>query len=193
MRRPKMSTRWRTAALAPVMALALAAPAAAASPWLHVRVLEDEGDKVSVNLPLSVVRVALSIIPEKISDGKHFKIDDHDHLSIAEMKALWRELRNSAEGDLVTVESADENVRVSREGELMLVRVDGHERGEEVAVEIPLSLVDALLAPEGEELDFEAAVEHLEQIRGDIVRVKGDDGTVRIWIDDNAGSTGAGE
>ena len=169
-----MSTNWRIAALAPVLALAVAAPAAAASPWLHVRVEEGKGDKVSVNLPLSVVRVALSLAPEKITDGKHFRIDGHDHLTIAEMKTLWRELRNTAEG------------------ELMVVRVDSRERDEEVAVEVPLSLVDALLAPEGDVLDFEAAIQHLEGVRGDIVRVKGGDGTVRVWIDENAGSTGSG-
>jgi hypothetical protein len=187
-----MSTNWRIAALAPVLALAVAAPAAAASPWLHVRVEEGKGDKVSVNLPLSVVRVALSLAPEKITDGKHFRIDGHDHLTIAEMKTLWRELRNTAEGELVRVESEDENVQVSREGELMVVRVDSRERDEEVAVEVPLSLVDALLAPEGDALDFEAAIQHLEGVRGDIVRVKGGDGTVRVWIDENAGSTGSG-
>lgn len=187
-----MSTNWRTAAIAPVLAMAMAAPAAAASPWLHVRVHEDKGDKVSVNLPLSVVRVALSMAPEKLTDGKHFRIDDHDHLSIAQMKELWRELRNTAEGELVRVESDDENVRVSREGELMVVRVDSQKRDEEVAVEVPLSLVDALLAPEGDELDIEAAIQHLEAIRGDIVRVKGDDSTVRIWIDELAGSSEAG-
>jgi hypothetical protein len=186
-----MSTNWRAAAIAPVLAMAMAAPAAAASPWLHVRVHEEKGDKVSVNLPLSVVRVALAMAPEKITDGKHFKIDDHDHLSIADMKTLWRELRNAAEGELVRVESEDDNVRVAREGELMVVRVESHERAEEVVVEVPLSLVDALLAPEGDELDIEAALQHLEEVRGDIVRVKGDDATIRVWIDELAGSTGS--
>jgi hypothetical protein len=187
-----MSTNWRIAALAPVLALAVAAPAAAASPWLHVRVHEDQGDKVSVNLPLSVVRLALSMAPEKIADGKHFRFDDHDHLSIAQMKTLWRELRDTAEGELVRVESDDDNVRVSREGELMVVRVTSLKRDEEVNVEVPLKLVDALLAPAGDELDIEAAIQHLESVRGDIVRVKGDDATVRVWIDETAGSNGSG-
>jgi len=187
-----MSTNWRTAAIAPVLAFAVAAPAAAARPWLPVRVHEEKGDKVSVNLPLSVVRVALSIARDKISDGEHFKIDGHDHISIAEMKTLWRELRDTAEGELVRVESEDDNVRVSRQGELMVVHVDSKERSEEVAVEVPLSLVDALLAPEGDDLDVEAAVQHLESVRGDIVRVKGDDSNVRIWIDETAGSSESG-
>lgn len=186
-----MSTNWRTAAAAPVLALALAAPAAAANPWLHVRVDDSGGDKVRVNLPLSVVRVALAMAPEKISDGRHIHIDGHDHLTIAEIKTLWRELRNTAEGELVTVESEDEKVRVSREGELMVVRIEAGERGEQVAVELPLRVVDALLAPEGDALDIQAAIDGLEAVRGDIVRVTHDDGSVRIWIDENAGSTGA--
>jgi len=187
-----MSTNWRTAALAaPVLAMAMAAPAAAASPWLHVRVHEDKGDKVSVNLPLSVVQVALKMAPEKITDGKHFKIDEHDHITIADMKTLWRELRDTAEGELVRVESDDDDVRVAREGELMVVHVKSAERGEEVAVEVPLSLVDTLLAPEGDELDIEGALLQLDKVRGDIVRVKGDDATVRVWIDEQAGTPGS--
>lgn len=186
-----MSTNWRTAALAPVLAVAMAAPAAAANPWVHVRVDEKGGDKVRVNLPLSVVRVALSMAPEKITDGHHIHIDHHGHLTIAEIKELWRELRDTAEGELVTVESEDESVRVSREGELMVVRIDADGRGEQVAVELPLSVVDALLAPEGDELDIQSAIDRLEAVRGDIVRVNHDDGSVRVWIDENAGSTGA--
>lgn len=182
-----MSKMWRAAGLVPVLALALAAPAAAGS-WVHVRVDEPEGDKVAVNLPLGVVRAALALAPEKITDGRHIRIDRHDHFDIADLKALWRELRETPEGELVTVESDGENVRVAREGDKVVVRVDSSDRDEQVAVDVPLALVDVLLAPEGDELDLAGALTHLEGLRGDIVRVTGRDATVRVWIDDSASS-----
>ena len=58
--------------------------------------------------------------------------------------------------------------------------------GEEVRVEVPVSLVDAFLSGEGEEGNMEAAVAELQKRRGDIVRVKDDDSNVRIWIDEQS-------
>jgi hypothetical protein len=53
-----------------------------------------------------------------------------------------------------------------------------------VRVEIPVSLVDALLSGEGEEANIEAAIVELKKRRGDIVRVQDDDSHVRVWIDE---------
>jgi len=185
-----MSIRWRAAAIIPVLGLglALAAPAAAASSWVHVRVEQPEGENVRVNLPLGVVRAALALAPETITDGRHIRIDGHDHFAISDLKKLWQELRQTPEGELVTVESDDENVRVAREGEAVVVHVQSNERSEQVSVEVPVALVDALLAPEGDAIDVMGALTHLEAMRGDIVRVEGSDAKVRIWIDENAGS-----
>ena len=60
----------------------------------------------------------------------------------------------------MTVESEDENVKVVRKGDLVQVFVDKKAKpgkdgkaakGEEVRVEVPVSLVDAFLSGEGEE------------------------------------------
>jgi hypothetical protein len=57
---------------------------------------------------------------------------------------------------------------------------------------VPVSLVDAFLSGEGEEGNMEAAVAELQKRRGDIVRVKDDDSSVRIWIDEQAAPPPAG-
>jgi hypothetical protein len=98
------------------------------------------------------------------------------------------------DAELVSVESEDENVKVQRKGDLVLVLVDNKprtdkegkakKRGEQVRVEVPVSLVDALLSGEGEEANIEAAVAELKKRRGDIVRVQDDESHVRVWIDD---------
>ena len=49
---------------------------------------------------------------------------------------------------------------------------------------MPVSLVDALLSGEGDEVNIQAAVAELQKRRGDIVRVHDSDSNVRIWIDE---------
>ena len=50
-------------------------------------------------------------------------------------------------------------------------------------VEVPVSLVDALLSGEGDTVNIRAAVAELQKKRGDIVTVTEPDTTVRVWID----------
>ncbi len=54
----------------------------------------------------------------------------------------------------------------------------------DVRVELPVAVVDALLAGEGEQWNVRAAVAELQKRRGDIVRVNDPDSQVRIWIDE---------
>jgi hypothetical protein len=154
--------------------------------WLHVRVDEPRREsKVNVNLPLSVVEAALKAAPEKVvSDGRiHLGRHGHD-LSLADLRRLWKELRATGDAELVSVEDDDESVHVARAGSLVQIRVEKPGHGEQVHVDLPVTLVDALLSGEGEELDLDAALVEVRKLRGDIVRVKDDDSQVRVWIDE---------
>jgi hypothetical protein len=160
--------------------------AAAASPWVHIRVEEaDRSSKVSVNLPLSVVHAALKAAPERISSGGriHLGIGDKD-LSIADMRRIWSELKAAGDAELVQVDEVDEKVSVARKGDLVQVHVTKTNGNDEVWVEVPVSLVDALLATDGDQLDVRAAFDQLKERRGEIVRVKDKDSSVRVWIDE---------
>jgi hypothetical protein len=66
----------------------------------------------------------------------------------------------------------------------MLIHVDKPNGKESVRVEVPIEVVDALFSGQGEELNFRAGFAELQKRRGDIVRVKDDHSTVRIWIDE---------
>jgi len=161
--------------------------AQAGTPWLHVRVEEPRREaKVSVNLPLPVVEAALKAAPERIvSDGRiHLGHHDDHGLSLAEMRRLWKELRNTGDAELVSVEEQDETVHVARVGNLVQVRVSKAGGGEEVHVDVPVSLVDALLSGDDETVDVAAAMAEVGKLRGDVVRVKDDDSQVRVWIDE---------
>lgn len=200
----------RKSILAGVGLLALSAlPAATAAAqtgtaWLHVRVEEaKEATKVAVNLPLTVVEAVLKASPEMIEKHGKIHLGEEHGLKMADIRKAWKALSQAGDAELVTVESEDENVRVMRKGDLVQVFVDNKPKagkdgkpakgGEEVRVEVPVSLVDAFLSGEGEEGNFEAAIAELQKRRGDIVRVNDDDSNVRVWIDEQNTQAPAGK
>jgi hypothetical protein len=200
----------RKSILAGVGLLALSVlPAATAAAqtgtaWLHVRVEEaKEASKVSVNLPMAVVEAVLKASPEIIEKHGKVHFGDEHGLKMADIRKAWKALAEVGDAELVTVESEDENVRVMRKGDLVQVFVDSKAKpgkdgkpakgGEEVRVEVPVSLVDAFLSGEGEDGNIQAAVAELQKRRGDIVRVKDDDSNVRVWIDEQNTQAPAGK
>jgi hypothetical protein len=154
--------------------------------WLHVRVEEaGKGSKVSVNLPLTVVEAALKAAPETLeSHGRvHFGKNGHG-MSLADLRQMWKAVKDAGDTDFVTVEEPDgENVKVARRGELVEVHVTKGGK-QQVTVQLPVSLVDVLLSGEGDQLNVRAAMAELQNRRGDIVRVNDEQSTVRIWIDE---------
>lgn len=163
----------------------------AATPWLHIRVDEpDKSSKVSVNLPLTVVQAVLKSSPDSLgSHGRiHFGHRQRDEMSVSDFRHLWTELKAAGDADLVEVQDEDQSVHMARRGDVVEVRVDKHKGAvkgaSEVQVQIPVALVDALFSGTGDELNVDAAVAELQKRRGDIVQVNGEDGTVRIWVDE---------
>jgi hypothetical protein len=183
--------RVRTLGLAGIAALMVAAPVRSEAPasraWVHVRVEEpSRQSKVSVNLPVSVVEAALQAAPEKfMSKGQiHFGHRGKNDLSVSDLRKAWNEIKATGDAEFVTVEDEDETVRVSRAGNLMLIHVDKPSGKESVRVEVPMEVVDALFSGQGEELNLRAGFAELQKRRGDIVRVRDENSTVRIWIDE---------
>jgi hypothetical protein len=183
-----------TFGLAGLSALMLAAPgqsapqgAAATGAWVHVRVDEPaRKSKVSVNLPVSVVEAALQAAPEKVVSKGRIRLGGHggNDLSVADLRRAWSELRATGDAEFATVEDEEETVRVARAGNLVLVHVEKPAGREAVRVEVPIEVVDALLSGEGDELNIRAAFAELQKRRGDIVRVRDEKSTVRVWIDE---------
>lgn len=188
-------------AVAAVMAAAgaLAVPAVrgasqdAGTAWVHVRVDEPgKNSRVRVNLPLTVVEAALKAAPETIGADGRIHIGRHGrhgrHVSVAEMREAWAQLKTAGDAELVSVEEEDgDHVTVARRGDMVQVRVQGRPgRAEQVRVDVPTAVVDALLSAPGEELNVKAAIAELRAMKGEIVSVKDEDSTVRIWIDEAA-------
>ena len=176
----------------PVAVLALAlvfgASAAAAAPWLHIHVDEggDDPTTVRINVPVSLVKAVIPAIQaEEFSHGK-IRIDGHD-LDHIELREIWSALREAEDGEYITVESKDDNVRVAKEaGYLVIHVVESGRKGTTVDVRMPIPVVEALLSGEPDELDLLAAVEALGEVgEGELIVVNDDEDNtkVRIWIE----------
>lgn len=174
-------------ALATILLLAFTlAGAAAAEHWIHIKVEEGDGDeKVTVNLPVSLLSAAAALIPAEVHEDARIEIAELD-MDWEELMAFWQEVKRAPEATFVSVETPDETVKVRKEGDYVLVKTSERtDEGAEVDVKLPLAVIDALLSgPEGQ-LDFQAAIDALvAHGPGNLVSVRDQDETVRIWIDD---------
>ena len=171
------------------LALLVAAPLFAQIPWIHIAVDEtgEDDTRVNVNLPLSVVQIALAAAPEKIiSHGEFHLRHVNKDVDIESLRKMWAELRETGDAEFVTIEEEDETIRVRREGDFIRIDIDGRADGdpEQVHIDIPVSVVDALFSGDGETLNIKDALSALSKERGDIVRVNDGETKVRVWIDE---------
>jgi hypothetical protein len=188
-----MNTRTLALVALSVPLLGASAPAAppsgGAAAWLHVHVEEPkQRSRVQVNLPMTAVEAALKAAPDVLASHGRIHLGGHGrhHLELDDFRQLWKELKGAGDAEIVSVEDGDERVNVSKKGDLVLIRVQNEGQGESVHVDVPASLVDALLSTPGDELDIHAAVGELRKLRGDVVRVNDRTSTVRIWVDESA-------
>ena len=177
---PKLPAALATIALA-------AAPALAASDgrWIHVRVDEDgaHGAKVDVQVPLSMVSALMPSLKAKMDVNGQLDLGSKD-VSIDELRGYWRAVKESKDGNYVTVKDGSETVRIAKRGGVVHVDVDDGEKSEHVKMRLPVPLVDAVLGTK-DTLDVGALVDALHAApSGELIAVDDDDSKVRIWIDD---------
>ena len=166
--------------------------AASQERYLHVRVSHPGSNElVRVNVPLSLAsKVIPAINHGQLRDGK-VQIGDF-HADEVDVRAIIDALKTSPEGEFVTVQNNDNDVRVAKEhGQLVIHVVDkghGGDSKQNVDVTIPWEVAQALISNTTEhQLNIEAAIHALESA-GDVtlVRVTGQDENVRVWIDSNS-------
>jgi hypothetical protein len=181
-------------ALAPVPVLAQTA--AKTDQWIHVRVenKDDSGETVRVNVPIEMaVKVLPAIHHENLQGGK-VRISKGD-LNDVDLHTLLDAVRSAKDGEYVTVQGKEEDVRVAKNGGYLYIHVTEKKPGEKAAkatankdskveVKVPMKVVDALFSAGKDELDIVAAL-HVLSSSGDmeLVSVKDDENTVRVWID----------
>ena len=167
-----------------------ASGSAKAERWLHVRIVnsDSKAETVRVNVPLELAESVLPTInKEHLHNGK--VTIDQAHMDDVDLHALMNAVRTAKDGEYVTVQGTDQDVRVAKEGGRLLVHVKDKTRGEhskhsEVEIKIPMHVIDALFSAGKNELDVVAAL-HALAAQGDteLVSVKDADSTIRVWLD----------
>jgi hypothetical protein len=160
--------------------------------WLHVRVINTDakGETVRVNVPLELAEKVLPAINKnRLRDGK-VRIDQ-DRINDVDLRTIVDAIRTTKDGEFVTVQKDDCDIRVAKENNHLIVHVVDkgiHEKGEskhsQVEIKVPMKVVDALFSAGKDELDLVAALRALST-QGDteLVSVKDHENTVRVWLD----------
>lgn len=156
--------------------------------WLHVRVdnTDSKDETVRVNVPLELAEKVLPTINhDRLQSGK-VKVDEIDCHGV-DLHALIDAVRSSKDGEFVTVQNKDSDVRVAKKDNYFLVHVIDKSKLSKkstVEVKIPMKVVDALFSAGKDELDLVAGLRALAA-QGDteLVSVKDEENNVRIWLD----------
>ncbi|HTP68645.1 MAG TPA: hypothetical protein VMJ35_07045 [Dongiaceae bacterium] len=173
--------------------------------WIHVRVenKDEGGETVRVNVPIDMaVKVLPAIRHNQLHDGK-VRLDCA-HFDDVDLKAMLDAIRTSKDGEYVTVQGNEDDVRVAKNAGYLYIHVTEKKHGvhskkngdakesaassptreSKVEVKVPMKVVDALFSTGTDELDIVAALRALSST-GDteLVSVKDSENTVRVWID----------
>lgn len=155
--------------------------------WLHVRVTNPNSseESVRVNVPLELAEKILPTINKhRLHSGK-VSFDEADCHGV-DVRALLDAVRTSRDGEFVTIQNKDSDVRVAKQNGYLLVHVfeKNHPKKSQVEVKVPIKVVDALFSAGKDELDLVAGLRALSA-QGDteLVSVKDEENTVRVWLD----------
>lgn len=178
--------RNRVAGLGILLLVGGAALAAPAERYLHVKVdgSRTGEESVRVNVPLSLAEKVLPAINHERLQGGKIRLDQGE-IENVDVRKVLEAVRDTRDGEFVTVDKGDDNIRVAKSKGFLLVKVrEGNGSRSRVDVKVPMTVVDALLSGEQGTLDVGAALRALGQ-HGDEVLITVDDehSSVRVWID----------
>ena len=183
---------------------------AAADRWLHVAVdgTADDPERVRIHLPMKLVAALEPVIRKHGLDDRDFSwCVNGAELDRDDLREIIAAVKASKDGELIAVDDAEDRVRVLKEKNSLVIRVrEGGEskpggpektgakgaakadveiETESVDIRIPISVAEALVKGNGEELDLGAAIEALDALGStELVSVHDGGERVRIWIDD---------
>ena len=163
------------------------ATSASADRWLHVRVIgtNDRNETVRVNVPLDLAEKVLPAIDHDRFHNGRVRIGEVECNGV-DIRAILDAVRTAKDGEFVTIQKRDADVSVAKKEGQLLVHVHDKNRSKaaQVEVKVPMKVVEALLSGSSDELDIVAGLRALAK-QGDVelVSVKDQDNTVRVWVD----------
>jgi len=158
---------------------------AASKQWVHINVDKPrEEEKVKINIPVSLVENLLPLVNQENMHHGTMCLNHHD-IDVSELREAWKNLRAEGDGEYMTIEKRDMNLHVYTKSGFFYVQSDAQSR-QQIDMKIPMDVVDALLSGKGDELNLTAAIHALEGSGvHDVLSVKNDEGTVRVWVDES--------
>lgn len=157
---------------------------AASEKWLNVTVVEAESNtNVKVHLPLNLVLSVLGAVDVEGLEGG--KVDLHTHDVDLDWVEILTSLKSASDGEYLTVESDDADVKVTKNDNTILISV--HEKTDEqaqVEVVLPAQILEAIHVDDEDRLDVAALLQAFDTLpQGDLVRVTSNEANVRIWVE----------
>ena len=155
--------------------------------WLHVRVISSDakGETVRVNVPLELAEKVLPAINHDRLHGGKVKIDCA-HVNDVDLRVMVDAIRSAKDGEYVTVQGTENDVRVAKQDNHLIVHVldKGKAKRSQVEIKVPMKVIDALFSAGKDELDLVAAL-HALSAAGDteLVSVKDNENTVKVSLD----------
>jgi hypothetical protein len=168
-----------------VLVLATVVVAAPPEHYLHVKVDgTNTKELVRVNVPLSLIEKVIPAINQQQFHNGKIEVGDF-HTNEVDIRAILDAVKSAPDGEFVTVQEPDCNVRVAKESGKMIVHVVNKEDGEKADVTVPWEVAQALAsAANDHQLNVEAAIQALDRLgETTLVTVTDREQTVRVWID----------
>jgi len=156
--------------------------------WIHVRVQNVKGvsGNVSINLPIELASAALSSLPGDQEHHGKFKIEAS--VNGADLRAVLDAIGRSPDNVFVTMERHDKEVSVAKSGRDLLIKIADdqsvpHHFRNTINIRVPVSVVQAMVATNSDDLDVGAGIRALAS-EGELdVTMNKEKETVRVWTD----------
>ncbi len=134
------------------------------------------GTRIVVPVPVLLAEAALSFAPEH---AREVPLDEDARKWLPVVRKMAAELRSIPDSELVSVQDDGSDVRISKVGDHLEIRV--HDDDDVVAVNVPLEAVDEVLGSvRGGKLDVRAAIGALHRASGPLVDVRSGDDHVSV-------------
>jgi len=131
--------------------------------------------EVKVRIPLSIVGAMSSQIEEAFEQA-NFEVQEMD------VREIWAEVREAGDNEFVEINQDGAHIKVSTEGEFLLVSVEENENDQTINIKVPLSLGDLIFAEEGP--DVEALLEELSNFTDvELFSIESEKVNAKAWIE----------
>ena len=128
------------------LALAITTPVFGAWLYIHhsgyidIRVQENygHGTDVQMRIPAALVQAGLPLLPKIRCGDDRREMEQNARL----VRRVLREVADMPDANLVTVRSDDEHVRITKQGRMLEIQVEGD--GDSVHLTVPIGVVRAL-------------------------------------------------